>query len=260
MLLLPYGTTCYKETPAWGTRWLLVANAIVFAGVFVGLFDPGNWVQLWRRPLHPSLVGSAFLHLDRIHLLSNLAYLWIVGRIVEGTIGMRSFLLLSFGIILGANVAEAVILCDRDGGSYGASGLACGLLTAAFLLAPRSRVHCIILFFHPIRFSMPLGGFAALILGIELLFAAVTGFEPSSAFLHVTGATVGVLLAFLGLKRGWWDSGGWDWLSLQRRSEHPPSLTLERAEEAGEVRVSRCTWCGRPRPSQAKPCRYCGTK
>lgn len=261
MLLIPYGTTCYNEAPPWGTRLILIANIAVFAAVHLGAIEPEAWIQDWQEPFSPALIGSAFLHLAWLHLIPNLLYLWVLGRILEGTIGTRSFLVLSLSIILVANGLEAAVLYGQTGGSFGASGLAFGWLASAFLIAPQSKVHCLfLLIYRPSLIRMPLVGFTALILGIEVGIAALTGFHPSSAFLHVAGATAGALFAYLGLKLHWLDTGGWDWLTLQHRKDHAPARILAKNDRDRRSKATRCSSCGRVRPPKARRCVYCGAR
>lgn len=239
-----------------------MANIAFFAAVRTQWIDGEAWVQDWQDPLGFSLVGSAFLQFEWLHLVPNLIYLWVLGKIVEGTTGTGPFLLLCLGIILGANGMEAAILHGREGGSYGASGLAFGLLAAAFLIAPRSKVHC---FFglHPLRpkrIEVSLGAFAAFIIGIELFKALRVGFQPSSALLHVLGVAAGGPLAYLCLKFEWLDAGGWDWLSLeQRAAPTPPRLTVMDPRDS-KPKAPKCNSCGRPRSLLASRCIYCGAE
>ena len=265
MVLIPYGTTCYNDAPAWGTRLILLANIAVFAAARLGVIDPEAWIQDWQDPLRPALIGASFLHLEWLHLVPNLLYLWVLGRIVEGAIGTLSFLLLSLAIILGANGLEAAVLFGESGGSLGASGLAFGWLAAAFLVAPRSKVHCFVVLFLPLIYrpslvKMPLVGFTALILGIEVAKAAFTGFEPSSAFLHVAGATIGALLSYLGLKLRWLDAGDWDLFSLQDRKDRAPAKLLAKSARKRASKVTRCSACGRVKPPRVTSCVYCGSR
>jgi len=90
--------------------------------------------QPWR------LVTSAFLHFSLIHVLFNGYALWIVGGILEQTLGARRMLTLFFlfavgGDVLGTAWWEArragVLPGVAGGGAYasaGASGAVCGLI------------------------------------------------------------------------------------------------------------------------------------
>jgi membrane associated rhomboid family serine protease len=260
-MFLPYGTTCYNDAPPWGTRLILLLNIAVFATVRFEVIDADAWIQYWQDPIHFSLIVSAFLHFEWVHLVTNLLYLWVLGRIVEGAIGTRPFLLLCSVIVLGANCLEAVVLYGREGGSYGASGLAFGLLAAAFLLAPRSKVHCfIMILYRPKLFKMSLGGFVALVIGLECLKLAMIQFPPSSALLHINGVVVGALVAYVCLKLGWLDAGGWDRLSLrERETPGPPHLTAQ-GSHGSHPTAKKCPSCGRPRSAKAPRCIYCGTE
>jgi membrane associated rhomboid family serine protease len=264
-MFIPYGTTCYSDTPPYGTRLILLLNVIVYTLVSRGVLDSELLAMNWESPSLFTMVSSTFLQVGFLHLASNLVYLWLLGRIVEGAIGTVPFLVLCTCIMLGANSLEAAVLHGQVGGSLGASGLVFGLLTAAFLVSPRAQIHCFYMFFyHARRVAIPLMLFAAIMILLELVDGLMDKFEVSSATLHMAGAGSGALFAFAGLKLGLIDAGGWDWFSLRDREEPEPfGLTLGAAaaiasQTRSQAESKTCSSCGKRRKAEAACCPYCG--
>lgn len=92
-----------------------------------GEFEPINWVL------------STFFHGSGAHLLSNLFFLLLLGRVVENRVGKARWLLFYFmaGLlsVLGDATVRGLILGDRTP-IVGASGAISGLASAATLLSP----------------------------------------------------------------------------------------------------------------------------
>jgi membrane associated rhomboid family serine protease len=117
-----------------------VAIIIVCAAVFLGtngfsggsgtlwgdllLFGPavhdGDW---WR------LVTSGFLHAGPIHILFNMYLLWILGNMLEPTLGSSRFAALYFTALLAGACGALVV--DPNSPTVGASGAVFGLMGAA---------------------------------------------------------------------------------------------------------------------------------
>lgn len=129
--------------PALVTTALIAVNVVVFIyGVFrdpeslggrmtrvhVDLAlnkDVLGFTDEWYR-----LVTSGFLHFGILHLGFNMYMLYILGQMLEPTIGRVRFLLLYFASLLGGSLG--VVLLDQ-GLAAGASGAVFGLLGAAFV-------------------------------------------------------------------------------------------------------------------------------
>ncbi len=63
---------------------------------------------------------------------------------------------------------------------------------------------------------MSVAGFALFFVAMNLLFALLVGFSMSSEIVHLLGAGAGIALGTWMLRKGWVDTGGWDWFSLRR--------------------------------------------
>ena len=88
------------------------------------LFGPavhdGDW---WR------LVSSGFLHAGPIHILFNMYLLWILGNMLEPTLGSSRFAALYFTALLAGACGALVV--DPNSPTVGASGAVFGLMGAA---------------------------------------------------------------------------------------------------------------------------------
>ena len=91
-------------------------------------------------------VISMFLHGSWLHLLGNLAYLWVFGNNIEDSMGRFRFLV--FYIVCGLAAAGAHILIDPRSPvpTVGASGAISGILGAYLVLYPRVRVKYLFIF------------------------------------------------------------------------------------------------------------------
>ncbi len=137
---------------AWATAALLVANASLFAWeISLGerlpaalarlAVSPAEVVALaapWRLPLR--LVTALFLHGGWLHLVGNLAFLWVFGDDVEGKLGPRRFLALYLAAGLVASAAQIAATPRSTLPLIGASGAIAGVLGAFLVLFPKARL------------------------------------------------------------------------------------------------------------------------
>jgi membrane associated rhomboid family serine protease len=101
------------------------------SGSFVvdyALFGPSVAEGEWYR-----LVTSGFLHASLIHIGFNMLLLFLLGRLLEQSLGTPRFLVLYFASLLAGSLG--VMLLDPNGLTLGASGAVFGLFGAGFLLA-----------------------------------------------------------------------------------------------------------------------------
>ena len=101
------------------------------SGSFVvdyGLYGPFVAEGEWYR-----LVTSGFLHASLIHIGFNMLLLFLLGRLLEQSLGTPRFLVLYFASLLAGSLG--VMVLDPNGLTVGASGAVFGLFGAGFLLA-----------------------------------------------------------------------------------------------------------------------------
>lgn len=192
---------------------LMMKLALQFAGAasaeawihFWG-FSPDRILELLGRPgserMHPDLLGlltALLTHAEWLHLLGNLAYLWVFGIAVERAVGHWRFFLLFF--ILGglANLYAAWQLAGTGTVVIGASGGVSAIIGVYLGLFPRRRMGLWVPLGLYLQFArVP----ALLVIGswftLQLLYSL---FDPISSAIawwsHVAGFISGVIVALV---------------------------------------------------------------
>jgi membrane associated rhomboid family serine protease len=184
------------------TRTLLLVNVAVFllqlvtGDLLIGPF------ALWptaspQFPNAPSfeiwqLVTYGFLHGSLTHLLFNMLALYMFGGEVERLLGPSHYLQYYFTCVVGAAVAQLVVMGNMNQPplpTVGASGGVFGLLLAFGMAWPQRRI---MLLFPPI--PMPAWLFVTLY-GMLELYLGVTGSGAGVAhFAHLGGMAAGYAL------------------------------------------------------------------
>ncbi len=172
---------------------LIILNVIVFELVFSmpeallkGTFDlfafsSPHLLEVWR------LFTSLFLHASASHLFFNMLGLYFFGRVLEGEVNPKKFILIYFlsgiagNLVYGFTSANLVV---------GASGCVFGLMGFAMLMKPKKMINFYV-------FPLPLGVVAVLYAVVETLLVyfgeAVSGIAHIA---HIAGLIIGVLFAF----------------------------------------------------------------
>ncbi|MEW6368697.1 MAG: rhomboid family intramembrane serine protease [Acidobacteriota bacterium] len=166
--------------------------------------DPGQ--RLGFNPRAPSaltVVTHLFLHADIFHLLGNMLFLWVVGRLLEDVYGRILFPLLYFLSGVSAALLHMVKSGADSGTLIGASGAIAGLMGAFLVRCYNRRIRFLfvtILFIKFIRagFSVP----AYLVLPFWFLSQALLmnldGDSSGIAYAaHVAGFMIGAAAAML---------------------------------------------------------------
>jgi membrane associated rhomboid family serine protease len=184
------------------TRALLIANIAVY--LLQMLTGDTLIVHFALWPLGPSqfsdvagfqiwqLVTYSFLHGSLTHIAFNMLALWMFGGPIEQLFGSRPFAIYYFVCVIGAAVAQLLVVHYWTGGYYptlGASGGIFGLLLAFGMMFPHSRI---MLLFPPI--PMPAWLFVIGYGAVEL-FLGITGTAAGVAhFAHLGGMAIGFVL------------------------------------------------------------------
>ncbi len=149
-------------------------------------------------PTYVTVFTSMFLHGGWMHLIGNMAYLWIFGNNIEDAMGHVRYII--FYVVCGIVAVFAHALPNADSAipMVGASGAISGVLGAYLLLHPHARV----LLFIPLGFFAPLIRLKAMwVLGAWFLIQLVSPLMSSGnqgggvAFgAHIGGFVAGVVL------------------------------------------------------------------
>jgi membrane associated rhomboid family serine protease len=177
-------------------RTIIAVNVIVFvvmsiAGQSIGQsivnifgFDPDPFTALtqpWR------IVTYMFIHGGTFHLLFNMLWLWWMGRMVEETIGPRSFSVIYFGAGIGGALLQIAFAAAFGSNIViGASGAVLGILVAFAYLFPSTPI--MLLFLPPIEARFLVAGIVAL--DVLLLGSG----DNIARLVHLGGAGTGYLL------------------------------------------------------------------
>jgi membrane associated rhomboid family serine protease len=174
---------------------------------------PNELVGAWEsgRSLGGELLAvftSMFLHVNLIHLVGNLVYLWIFGNNIEDRLGRPGFI--AFYLLGGVAAAAAQIAIDPGSTvpMVGASGAISAVLGAYLVLFPGARILSLVFlgFFYQL-INVP----AVVVLGLWFVLQLIDGIgslglagaEGGVAFFaHIGGFVAGVVVGVLLRSRG----------------------------------------------------------
>ncbi len=196
-------TQLLKKIIAWMfqaklTMLLIFINLIVF---FVSLtWSEEFFNSLIFRPEHivqfnfvPEVV-SWFLHANPTHLIGNLIFLFIFGRVCEKRFGVIKFFLIYFGSAIISDLVAGLIFGH---GGIGASGAIAGVIAAAIIIDP--------FYFTYLFFGIPL---PIVVVGWIFIFADISGIispvpgDNIGHIAHLAGFLgITLLVFFLNLKK-----------------------------------------------------------
>jgi rhomboid family protein len=150
-----------------------------------------------------AIFTSMFLHVNLIHLVGNLIYLWIFGNNIEDRLGRLGYVLFYLGGGVAAAFAQIAIDPNSEVPMVGASGAISAVLGAYIVLFPRARVLSLVFlgFFYqlievPALIVLGLWFALQLIDGIGSL--GLAGAEGGVAFFaHIGGFVAGVAVGLL---------------------------------------------------------------
>ncbi|NBC27711.1 MAG: rhomboid family intramembrane serine protease [Bacteroidetes bacterium] len=177
-------------------RTIIAINVVIFVVMAIGgqalsgflinlfAFNPEPFTaitQPWR------LVTYMFLHGGGFHLIFNMLWLWWMGRMVEETVGPRTFSVLYFGAGIGGAVLQIAIAAAFGANIViGASGAVLGIMVAFAYLFPTAPI--MLLFLPPIEARFFVAGWVAL----DVLFLGAG--DNVARIVHLGGAASGYLL------------------------------------------------------------------
>jgi membrane associated rhomboid family serine protease len=141
-----------------------------------------------------SLVFSAFLHGNLLHIGSNMLFLWVFGNNVEDFLGHFKYILFYLVGAIGSGFAQVLMNLGSDIPAIGASGAVAAILGAYFILYPRARVNVLV----PIIFIWTVLQLSAfVVLGLWFLTQFLID-QPNVAWqAHAGGFIVGALVILI---------------------------------------------------------------
>jgi membrane associated rhomboid family serine protease len=202
----------------WVTISLIAANVIVFllskyqtepaalasfALVPAEFFAGGTPVlgQTLQVPEALTLVTYQFMHVDALHLASNMLFLWVFGDNVEDAMGHLKFL--AFYLLSGVagGLAHAALWPTSASPLIGASGAVAGVIAAYLMLHPRVRVWVLAFRFIPLKIA------AVWVLGVwvamQFVMVLLAPMDPPIAWwAHIGGMAAGAVLVLFLRRRG----------------------------------------------------------
>jgi len=143
---------------------LLTPEAVAEASVFGFGFIPA--VVFDSAVLDPSLVivppdatflTYSFLHVDLMHLGSNMLFLWVFGDNVEDALGHFRFLIFYLACAAAGALFHALVAPLSQAPLIGASGAVSGVVAAYLMLHPKVRIWVLVLFRFPPSCRWPSG-------------------------------------------------------------------------------------------------------
>jgi len=259
MLLLPLRFLLPTKPAPWATWVLVGVNVLVYLLGLGELVDLETWQLDWGE-LHPwRWLVSSYVHMDAWHLAGNLFLLVVTAPVLEELVGSGKTLGLAVLTGLLQAALEQGIYHAVEGGSYGFSSVAFGLIAAVAVLAPTARLELVYwrglgITTHRLRMS------PILLLFLLLGWSFFADGTPLTGILHLLGVGVAVPLTYLGLATGVLTSERRDRTVLDEDSDElrerlDPDLTRPRPSAGGG---GRCARCGRTLSRRSGRCLYCG--
>jgi membrane associated rhomboid family serine protease len=177
----------------------LMVTAAGFGVVPVELFDVAARNASALHPISEplTLLSYMFLHAGWLHLLGNMAFLWVFADNIEDAFGHFGFLLFYILCGVAAALAHAFVEPRSIDPLIGASGAVSGVLAAYLLLYPQARVWILFLMRIPLKIPawIVLGGW------IILQFVSLGLEQPEGQavawWAHIGGFATGLLFTLL---------------------------------------------------------------
>lgn len=189
-----------------GNYLVIVMMSTVFALQFLG--DPNKLYLnnlILNKFTYTSAVGYFWLHLDLLHVVSNMILLVVFGKAASTQIGAGKYFIVYVLLGVAAGLAHAML----DGRpAIGSSGAVCGIMGVAIVLSWKKL--------------SPLGPWLILTWLALSIIAALDPANPDASIAHIAGFLAGMAIATVMLAFGQADSKH-TCTSLVRLLKHTPS-------------------------------------
>ena len=166
-------------------------------------------------------VSYMFLHGGWLHLVGNMAFLWVFGDNVEDAFGHVRFV--AFYLLCGLAAGAAYILIDTvsEAPLVGASGAISGVIAAYLMLHPNIRLWALVFMKIPLR--VPVYWVIAAWLALQVWQAFAATDQETAWWAHIGGFGAGALLTPLMRRRG-----------VRLFDRDPSGVAVRRAEPKSE--------------------------
>lgn len=148
--------------------------------------------ELVVLPAELTLLSSIFLHGGWLHLIGNMAFLWVFGDNVEDSMGHWRFLVFYCACGMFAGFTHALVEVDSITPLIGASGGVSGVLGAYLMLHPKVRV--ILLVFLKLPLLLPAYLMIGFWVGLQVFSIMFAGDGNTAWWAHIGGFVAGVIM------------------------------------------------------------------
>ena len=181
------------EPLALATMAILIVTAVATLAAFQRPALRERWIfnpqAILADKQYERMLTSGLIHADWPHFIFNAFSFFLFARLIEGTYGMTTLLLIYCASILGGSLLSLVIHRHHDYRALGASGGVCGVIFAFIFLVPGSSI---VVF--PLPFGIP-----AILYAVIFLVASFVGQRRQIGNIghdaHLGGAIIGLLTA-----------------------------------------------------------------
>jgi membrane associated rhomboid family serine protease len=144
-----------------------------------------------------TLISYMFLHGGWLHLLSNMAFLWVFADNVEDAFGPIGFTLFYFVCGFAAAAAHVAFSPHSLAPLIGASGAVSGVIGAYLLLFPKAKVWVLLFMRIPIKFPALWILLAWIGFQVFSLFQSQDGDVQVAFWAHIGGVVAGMLITLI---------------------------------------------------------------
>jgi membrane associated rhomboid family serine protease len=158
-----------------------------------------------------SLFSYQFLHSGWLHIIGNMLFLVPFGKAVEDKMGHVAFALFYLGCGALGGFVHTIFY---DNPVIGASGSVCAVVAAFIVLAPKTKIHVLFIFFIIGIYTFP----SLLLVAFFILFdtfnllASLIGVNaaPTAWVVHIVGYVSGFTITYIALSLGFIRSSEYD--------------------------------------------------
>jgi len=240
-MLIPIGTDIEQRRQPIVTYWIIGLNLLIFALQWATSRSGGNTAthefvrfiaelevdgQLSSSQFHVwSLVTYQFLHGGWMHIIVNMLFLLPFGKAVEDRMGHLGFALFYLGCGAFGGLIHTLLYASPV---IGASGSVCSVVAAFIVLAPKTKIRVLLIFFIIGIYTVPsllLVGFFVLLDTFSLLASVAGNTTTTTAWVvHLCGYLSGFAVTFIALSLGLIISTQFDLTQMIRQSYRRRSL------------------------------------